>query len=265
MESMANHLEVIKQILFSLNSQSDNPFVLKGGTALSICYSLNRFSEDIDLDAPREIVPRDRFKDEIQRFCTDMGYSYRISKDTLTTQRAYINYGNPSRPLKVEVSYRRNEIPRRLICIRDGIQVYTLDEMARLKAAAYNGRDKIRDLYDVAYICTHYYDELSESARDALRTALEYKDLEQFDYIIRSQKDELIDPDRLETMFLEAFDKLGLLSPKAEISEEPLFVNNVPLDEQKVSLETEARSCRASSKALDEPSTSEPPKSRDDR
>lgn len=123
-----------------------------------------------------------------------------------------------------------------------------MDEMARLKAAAYNGRDKIRDLYDVSFICTHYFDQLSESARDALRTALEYKDLEQFDYIVRNQKDELIDPDALETMFLESFDKLGLLSPLSdrEVSE-PISSGET---EKHISLSDEVRSARAASDAF---------------
>ena len=40
-------LEVFKKIL---NKIGDN-FVLKGGTALLLYYGLDRFSEDIDLDA----------------------------------------------------------------------------------------------------------------------------------------------------------------------------------------------------------------------
>lgn len=214
--SRKEHLTVIRQVLSYMNAQKDNPFVLKGGTALSLCYGLDRFSEDIDLDVPGASLAYDRFKETLHRFCEVEGYTYRIAKDTATTQRVYINYGNVSRPLKVEASYRRMKIPDSSVCRIEGIQVYTLNELARLKAAAYSGRDKIRDLYDVAFICTHYYDVLSVSARDALRAALEYKDFEHFDYIVRTQKDELIDPDILETMFLESFDQLGLLGPRAD-------------------------------------------------
>lgn len=255
MEDKNKHLAAIKCVLSHINAQKDNPYVLKGGTALSMYYELNRFSEDIDLDAPGESSPRGRFKEEIRRICEENGYSYRIAKDTATTQRAYINYGDPSKPLKVEVSYRRKEIPRDLVCVRDGIKVYTLDEMARLKAAAYNGRDKIRDLYDVSFICTHYYEKLSVSARDALRTALEYKDLEQFDYIIQTQRDELIDPDALETMFLESFDKLGLLNPLEDRESSQAY--EVPA-EKGVSLKDEAKDMHLSSQALENNASCEP-------
>ena len=72
------------------------------------------------------------------------------------------------------------------------------------------------NLYDVTFLCTHYLDELSESARDALSSALEYKDLNQFDYIVQTQKDDLIDPDVLEDMFLQSFSALGLLDPSPD-------------------------------------------------
>lgn len=210
------HLVVIKQVLAYLNSRKDNPYILKGGAALYLCYSLNRFSEDVNLDAPSAIVAHDRFEREIQKICNAHDYSYRIGKNTAASEEAYIDYGSAGTPLKVEVSYRRKEIPQRLICIRENIQVYTLDEMTRLKAAAYNGGDNIRDLYDVSYICTHFYEQLGQSARDALRAAFEYKDLGQFDYIVSTQNDALIDVDLLKTMFLKSFDKLGLLSPHVE-------------------------------------------------
>ena len=209
------HLKAIHSVLDYINSINDSPYVLKGGTALSLCYGLNRFSEDIDLDCPARTNHK-RLAKLVDELCRKYGYSYRAAKDTPTTQRFYIDYGDSGHPLKVEVSYRRKEIdPKRFTCV-DGYKVYTLDELARLKAAAYSGRDKIRDLYDVTFLCTHYLDELSESARDALSSALEYKDLNQFDYIVQTQKDDLIDPDVLEDMFLQSFSALGLLDPSPD-------------------------------------------------
>ena len=256
MEDRQEHLSVIRNILEAFNSQRDNPYVLKGGTALSLCYSLNRFSEVIDLDAASTTISQERFKHDILRICAANRYNCRIGKYTPTAKKAYIDYGHPDKPLKVELSLRRKVIPDNLVCTKNGIQVYTLDEMARLKAAAYNGRDKIRDLYDVTYIITHFYDSLGESARDALRTALEYKDLEQYDYIVRTQKDELIDPEVIETMFLESFDKLGLLSPAGETP--------TPVPEH-VTLRNEAMSSRRASKELNEADEIELPKTKGER
>ncbi len=100
MADKSKHLAAIRCVLSHMNAQKDNPYVLKGGTALSMCYELNRFSDDIDLDAPGASLPHSRFKEEIRRICEESGYSYQIAKDTATTQRAYINYGAPLSLLK---------------------------------------------------------------------------------------------------------------------------------------------------------------------
>lgn len=146
--------------------------------------------------------------------CEDKGYRYRVAKNTNTTGRVFIDYGNIGTPLKVEVSYRRKIIPDESVTYINGIKVYTLNEICRLKAAAYMGRDAIRDLYDISFICSEYFDKLSNEARRMLQSAFEYKDIEQFDYLVATQDDSLIDKDLLETRFLDSFDKVGLLTPE---------------------------------------------------
>ena len=46
-EAQQSHLRVMHEVLSSVQ---DTPLVLKGGTALLVCYGLNRFSEDLDFD-----------------------------------------------------------------------------------------------------------------------------------------------------------------------------------------------------------------------
>ena len=94
----------------------------------------------------------------------------------------------------------------------NGILVYNINEICLMKASAYSGRDKIRDLYDICFICNNYWNELSEDVKSFIRIAVEYKGLEQFEYIIKDQKDELIDNKKLEDDFLKMYDKLGILS-----------------------------------------------------
>ena len=89
-----------------------------------------------------------------------------------------------------------------------------------MKASAYSGRDKIRDLYDICYICNNYWKELSEDVKNMIRVAVEYKGLEQFEYVIKDQKDELIDNEKLTIDFLKMYHKLGLLVEKDEIQED---------------------------------------------
>ena len=80
-------------------------------------------------------------------------------------------------------------------------------------------RDKIRDLFDVSFIADKYYDQLSPDAKDMLAMALEYKDLGQFDYLIRTQSDPLIDPVQLKDRFLSTLDKVGLLQEEPRKSQ----------------------------------------------
>ena len=85
-----------------------------------------------------------------------------------------------------------------------------------MKANAYIGRDKIRDLYDLSFICNRYWDTLPAALKTVIRNAVEYKGIEQFDYIIREQQDDLIDKDKLADDFLSMYDKLGLLYDENE-------------------------------------------------
>ena len=205
------HVEVIEELLNMFNASTDNPFILKGGTALMECYALDRLSEDIDLDAPGMTTDRDLFFKYLDSFCLENGYTFRLAKNTQTVGRGFIHYPGSDKPLKVEVSYRRAEINPDITCLINNIKTYTLDELCLMKTAAYLSRDKIRDLYDVCFICTKYYDTLSNASKDALRSAFEYKDLSQFDYLVKTDTDYLVDVEKLETMFLKSFENVGLM------------------------------------------------------
>ena len=199
------HGEVIAAFIRYLNEKTDN-FILKGGTGLYLCYHLDRFSEDVDLDGREKGLTA-----LVKGFCEENGYSYRIAKDTAMVERCLVNYGNAGKPLKIEASYRRREIPVEETKVINGIRVYDIDSLCVLKTNAYSGRDKIRDVYDVTFICNNYYDTLSPQTVALLRGAVEYKGIEHFDYVVRNQPDELIDSDKLAADFLKMYDRLGLL------------------------------------------------------
>ncbi|MCD8028231.1 MAG: hypothetical protein LUF02_06150 [Erysipelotrichaceae bacterium] len=88
-----------------------------------------------------------------------------------------------------------------------------------MKLNAYTNRDKIRDLYDIVFISKNYWDCLSDFAKGMLKDSLGFKGLEQFDYLMMYQEDELINKDKLSNDFLELFDKLGLLAKPTEEDE----------------------------------------------
>jgi hypothetical protein len=148
--------------------------------------------------------------DYVERFCEGNRYTYRVGKDTETVKRAFIDYGEQGTPLKVELSYRRLAIEKQDFNVIEGIAVYSVDQLCQMKAAAYLSRDRIRDLYDLTFLIDRYYDKLSIASKEAVRNAFEYKDLDQFDYLIKTQDDPLINIDAMETRFLEAYEKVGL-------------------------------------------------------
>ena len=204
------HGEVIAAFVRYLNAKTRN-FILKGGTALYLCYRLDRFSEDVDLDGREKGLIA-----LVDGFCAENGYSFRVAKDTDTVERCMIHYGNAGKPLKIEASYRRREIPSDEITEINGIRVYNIEPLCVMKVNAYAGRDKIRDLYDVTFICNNYFDRLSPQTVALMRGAVEHKGIAQFDYVMRDQPDELIDSDKLALDFLSMYDRLGLLLDKDE-------------------------------------------------
>ena len=92
-----------------------------------------------------------------------------------------------------------------------GISVYTVDELTQMKALAYQGRDKIRDIYDLCYLCNNFSEHISKQTFSVVRNVLAYKGLDNFDYIVQTQKDSLIDSNELADNFLKLYDKVGLL------------------------------------------------------
>lgn len=203
------HGYVISEFLRFL-CESTNSYILKGGTALMQCYNLDRFSEDIDLDGKGNSI-----FDLVDCYCKCNSYDYRIAKNTDTVKRCMIHYGG-AKPLKIEVSCRRNVInPNEYVKI-NGIIVYTIERLANMKCSAYASRDKIRDLYDLSFICCNYYNRLSEQTKNFIFDTISAKGVEQYDYLVNNQPDELISKEKLLEMFLTTIDKIGLMTDSKE-------------------------------------------------
>lgn len=195
------HYNIICDFLAYLNSCGDY-FVLKGGTSLMLCYGLDRFSEDIDLDGQYSkivsIIPY------VKEFCKLKGYSYLVKKDINTVKRCMIDYGGYKK-LKIEVSYRAESIDLNDVTKCNGILVYTVDKIARFKISACNGRSKLRDLYDISFIVNNYINMLNRLTIDIIKiTFVEVLPFEYVDYIVNTQSDDLIDSNKLINVYLNA-------------------------------------------------------------
>lgn len=200
------HSKVLRAFVIYLNRVSAS-YILKGGTSLMLCYGLTRFSEDIDLDAYHTTRG---IEDIVSNFCKANNFTYRVAKNTDTVKRYMIHYGG-NKPVKVEISYRRKSIQPSEFTKINNILVYTIQSIMTFKLNAYNQRDKIRDLYDIIFICKNYWGYLSDSIKLQLVDSLSYKGLDHCDYLLATQKDDLINPVVLGNEFLDLYSKLGLL------------------------------------------------------
>ncbi|MDK6679218.1 MULTISPECIES: nucleotidyl transferase AbiEii/AbiGii toxin family protein [unclassified Aerococcus] len=216
------HSELIDSVLNYINSQS-NQFILKGGTALFKCYGLNRFSEDIDLDA----LSNQNIIKLLETYCRKNRLPYSIQKNTSTVKRLSIKYVEvltgqipddfQTTGLKIETSYRKKGlIPTEKICSVNGILTYKISELFKQKLEAYNSRNKIRDLYDICYIYKNYEKELTTDNKLSLIDAFSYKGLEEVDTLLLEQNDQLINKTKLEDEVLSLYDHLGLLEDNFE-------------------------------------------------
>lgn len=209
LEWQVQHKNVICDFLNYLFSKS-NKFILKGGTSLMLCYNLTRFSEDIDLDG----FDKNMFLKIVANYVKERPFfTYRIAKDTDTVKRIMLHYDG-IKPLKVEVSYRRKEVAQKdytiVNVVPSGIIVYTIENIMIMKINAFNSRDKLRDLYDITFIYLNYKTFLNVFIINSLRDAIAYKGVEYFDYIIKTQFDDLINANELLTGFLTMYYELGL-------------------------------------------------------
>lgn len=142
-----------------LEGISNTPLVLKGGTALMLAYGLDRFSEDLDFDAPHKINLESRIRHSVPFGVSIDGID--TLKDTPTVTRYRVRYRSNvgQRSLKLEISYRA---PTESSDVRyfGGLCVSSLPRLIDQKLkAAHDGaapRSKVRDLYDLDFAARHW-------------------------------------------------------------------------------------------------------------
>ena len=169
------HIAIMQAVASDLASL---PLALKGGTALLLCYGLDRFSEDIDLDGRKKLNLQSRLGAVLSNVTTE--HDIRIVKDTDTVQRIKIRYKTPvaTGNLKIEVSYRTGFDEVDLAEI-NGIKTYKIPRLIEQKLRALEGRTTARDLYDVAFLAERYSASFSPNARaDAKRIVSDLNTLE---------------------------------------------------------------------------------------
>lgn len=170
-EQETEHLEVMTAICHGFLKKG-LPMVLKGGTALRLCYGLDRFSEDLDFDCAKSL----NLEPSIKEVFTHLGKSQShlrtpdisIKKDTDTVKRYRVIYAGDVN-LKIETSLRGTPDDNDITEI-NGILTYKIGKLIQQKLGALNGRTAARDLHDVIYLYENFPNDFGEDELGEITT-----------------------------------------------------------------------------------------------
>ncbi len=162
-DQQQQHELVMRTICEKLRAEH-KPMVLKGGTALKLCYGLDRFSEDLDFDAAVSLN-LEHFIEEVFKvlgkgFAHLRGPRITTVKDTKTVKRYRVEYGD-SMSLKIETSLRGTPNDDEIIEI-NGILTYKVNVLISQKLGALRGRTAARDLHDIIFLFDRYYQHFDD-------------------------------------------------------------------------------------------------------
>ncbi len=177
-----NHREQVHKRLMKAVCRvilDDNkPLVLKGGTALLLCYGLDRFSEDLDFDIEcslRGHINIESVCRQAVKLANKDGSQIRLEaffkqKKTETTHRCRPSFSMPgeSTPFSIKIEISSRQLPvQHEIAIINGVKVYRANAIARQKLLAAtedprrNYRTAARDLHDLAFLASKFEADLS--------------------------------------------------------------------------------------------------------
>lgn len=166
--SKRDHAAALKAVAHELGSL---PSILKGGSALILCYGHTRFSEDLDYNACKHYKLDGKIRDALRKLGATQ-VAVEVVKDTATTLRYRATYSYQSvigASLKVETSFRAaNDVAN--VTTIDGIRVYTIDALATQKLAAIHGRTASRDLEDVRFILENHRGKLQDETLRSIQS-----------------------------------------------------------------------------------------------
>jgi len=188
------HVAIMQAVLQVIQ---ETPLVLKGGTALLLCYGLDRFSEDLDFDAPKKLNLESRIEHALRPATESLRLTR--TKDTDSVQRYRMEYasGGTGGRLKIEVSCR-DTINDDDVVLRSGIRTYRPSCLIAQKLRALAGRTAARDLYDIHFLAKSFREEWAADSVAHLR-------------------DLLADVDSLENRFRPAFEEDDLFRDRVDL------------------------------------------------
>jgi len=169
-EQQKDH-ELVMQTICESFLKKKLPMVLKGGTALKLCYDLDRFSEDLDFDSAKPL----KLESSIEDVFSQLGKGQpkfrkpeiSLTKKTETVRRYRVTYADNVN-LKIETSLRGTPDDKDITEI-NGILTYKISVLIKQKLSALQGRTTARDLHDVIYLYETYYDDFGDEEKASMQ------------------------------------------------------------------------------------------------
>ncbi|RKX38137.1 MAG: hypothetical protein DRP64_16175 [Verrucomicrobia bacterium] len=169
-EQQIEHEFIMKSLCQGFHKKA-LPMVLKGGTALKLCYGLDRFSDELHFDSLKAL----NLEHAIEEIFSHLGKSaakfrhptITLTKKTDTVRRYRVVYGD-NMTLKIETSLRGTPDDNDIVEI-NGILTYKVSVLIEQKLRALQGRTTARDFHDVSFSYEHFYDDFDDEQRALIK------------------------------------------------------------------------------------------------
>ncbi len=189
-------------VLFILSQEYGKELIFKGGTALSKCYGLDRFSEDLDFNCEKEFNPK-KLEKGLERFDLDFKLKETKYKNSLKVTiwikgPLYIGTKNSFCKIELDISLREKALERPEIKslgkFLEEIPVFDVfvmkeQEILAEKIRTIFTRNKARDVYDVLFLIEKGIEMKKEMIKEKISFySLEW-DKKKFLYLLKNKKE----------------------------------------------------------------------------
>jgi hypothetical protein len=137
----------------------DTELVLKGETALYLCYDLNRYVDRIYFDSELKFVGMEKCVASAMKSCGISNYFCELWADYNYLQEYIIDYGARDNvgkyPLKINIVLRNIIHPKEIVTV-DGIRTYFPSRLAKTACGSLVIRRRRKDISDVMFLMKNY-------------------------------------------------------------------------------------------------------------
>ena len=132
---------------------SAKDLVLKGGTSLLFGYGLNRYSTDLDFNTSRKTNHIDKIIEILRKKNIHYNAMHDRREGSRIVTDILFKTGQRKDKLKIDIDYSGKYMNKEQnITNNNGIFMFNIETLCRMKYEAFLDRKKARDIYDIGYL-----------------------------------------------------------------------------------------------------------------